>query len=145
MFNFNGCFRFEVVVSLLTTRGLLLTAKSLTHTDLTGISSYSSGLRKLVEMGPSSDKPRCIVGRCFWANKGGRADNIGDLRGPLSDDVRLKLEDRARIGVFCVCCGICDVVIRLVVLFGVEELSISDVVILLLLLGVAGILGSCGV
>ncbi|KNC24198.1 hypothetical protein FF38_02176 [Lucilia cuprina] len=157
IFNFNGCLRFEADVSLLTTRGLLFTAKSLTHTDLTGISSYSSGLRKFVEIGPSSDNPLCMVGRCFCANNGGRVDNMGDLLGPLKEDVRLKLEDLAKVGVFCVCCGICDVVIRLgvvlLVLFGVDELSISDVDILLMLLlllllllfGVAGKLGSCGV
>uniref|UniRef100_A0A1B0B4E9 Uncharacterized protein n=1 Tax=Glossina palpalis gambiensis TaxID=67801 RepID=A0A1B0B4E9_9MUSC len=68
-----GCLRFKAVVSRLTTRGLLFKAKSLTHTERTGISSNSSGLRKLVEIGPSSERPRCMVGLCFWANNGGLA------------------------------------------------------------------------
>ncbi|KAI9582961.1 hypothetical protein GQX74_012178 [Glossina fuscipes] len=70
-----GCLRFKAVVSRLTTRGLLFKAKSLTHTERTGISSNSSGLRKLVEIGPSSERPRCMVGLCFWANNGGLADS----------------------------------------------------------------------
>lgn len=98
-------------------------------------------------MGPSSDRPLCMVGRCFWANKGGRVDNRGERRGPLKEDVRRKLEDRASIGVFGVCCGICDVVMSGlgVVFVAADELSISDVDILLLLFGVDDNVGSFGV